>query len=82
MVTEAGNRNRAHLEEYPSDRREDSERSALSEEQIDTAFQTSRSGRDRVRGVLDGAQRHAEGLSEVVPGIVDLDRPQLPDPTE
>ena len=82
VVTEAGNR--AYLEEYRSDKWEDSERKALSEEEIDEAVKNSGSGRDRVRRVLDleAAQRQAEELSQVEPGMVNADRSQLPDPTE
>jgi hypothetical protein len=82
LITEAGNR--AYLEEYRSDKREDSEKPALSEDEIDETVEKSVSGRDRVRRVLDleAAQSHAEELSQVAPGMVNVDKAQLPDTTE
>jgi hypothetical protein len=82
ILTEAGNR--AYLEEYRSDKQDDSEKPALSEDEIDETVEKSVSGRDRVRRVLDleDAQKHAEELSQVVPGMVNVDKAQLPDTTE
>jgi hypothetical protein len=82
VATEAGNR--AYLEEYRSDKRDDSEGTALSDEEIEAAVKKSGSGRDRVRRVLDlePAQRQAEELSRLLPGITNVDRSQLPDTTE
>lgn len=82
IVTEAGNW--AYLEEYRSAKQEDSEKHALSEDEIDATVKKSVSGRDRVRRILDleAAQKHAEDLSQVVPGMVNVDKAQLPDTTE